>query len=245
MQCPKCGHQRQDSDRQVIDGICPACGIAYDKWLARQQDAAAQTILPRAVEDASFAARLRVTLLYVPEQVNGLHFWGRCLLYMVFFVWGWSFILPGIDWQRIGGSFLHSANLPFHEFGHVLFSPFGRFLTILGGSLFQVLLPLGLMLAFMLQRHDNFAASVMLWWSGQNFIDIAPYIADAEYRGIPLIRGMSEEYHDWGNLLTMLDAVDQAAAVSRVSFSIGVLLMLASFAWGAAVLYRQYQVIDD
>jgi hypothetical protein len=30
-------------------------------------------------------------------------------------------------------------NLPFHEAGHILFSPFGDFLMTLGGSLTQVL----------------------------------------------------------------------------------------------------------
>lgn len=65
----------------------------------------------------------------------------------MFFIWGISFIAGGIDWSLIGGAFMHNINLPFHEFGHVLFMPFGRFMAILGVSLFKVTMPLFLMLA--------------------------------------------------------------------------------------------------
>lgn len=34
--CPKCGYRRRDTDSQVHPDICPACGIAYSKWRARQ-----------------------------------------------------------------------------------------------------------------------------------------------------------------------------------------------------------------
>jgi hypothetical protein len=37
--------------------------------------------------------------------------------------------------------FLHGINLIFHEAGHILFMPFGRFMKILGGSLNQILIP--------------------------------------------------------------------------------------------------------
>ena len=207
MRCPKCAYTRQASDQQAHPGICPACGIAYAKWRARQKGSStidSDAAVGDEDYDSSLLERLRVTLTQVPEEVDPVHFWGRVILYLLFVIWGGSFIVGGIDWESIGGSFLHNANLPFHEFGHLLFSPLGDFMGILGGSLFQVLLPIGLMTAFVLQQQDNFAASIMLWWSGQNFIDVSPYIADAKSRAIPLIRGMSEDYHDWGNLLSML-----------------------------------------
>ena len=40
------------------------------------------------------------------------------------------------------GSFWHLVNLPFHEAGHILFRPFGRLMTSLGGSITQLLMPL-------------------------------------------------------------------------------------------------------
>ena len=45
----------------------------------------------------------------------------------------------------------------FHEAGHILFSPFGRFMTVLGGSLTQVLVPLLCAGAFLWQTRDPFA----------------------------------------------------------------------------------------
>jgi len=41
--------------------------------------------------------------------------------------------------DTIGASFLHVVSLPFHETGHVIFSPFGDLMTSFGGSLAQVL----------------------------------------------------------------------------------------------------------
>src|SRR5690606_20315277 len=175
-------------------------------------------------------------------------FWGHAVLYALFFLWGWSFILGGIDWIAINGSFLHNVNLAFHEFGHVAFLPFGRFMTILGGSLFQVLLPLGLLAAFSFRQRDNFAASLMLWWCGQNLIDVSPYIADAQARVMPLIGGLGEEAHDWGNLLRMTDTLDHTPAFAWTAFTLGAAPILLSQAWGAALLYielRGRRVIGD
>ena len=40
------------------------------------------------------------------------------------------------QWHLIDG-----VNLVIHEAGHLIFSPFGEFMTIAGGSLFQVIMP--------------------------------------------------------------------------------------------------------
>ena len=251
--CPKCHYVRTEADSHVPEGVCPACGIAYAKWLAAQQNTAATTTT--RTEDAEeglleqpdnpdiLTEKFRFWLLYIPDQVDPLVFWGRVTAYLLFFVWGWWFIFTNGSWQDIGGSFLHSINLPFHEFGHVLFRPFGHFMMILGGSLFQVLLPL-VVLVFFVKQGDTYEASVMLWWCGQNFIDISPYIADAEYRGLPLIMGMGEDFHDWGNLLSMMGMVDKAYHLGRASFLLGSAIILLSFAWGGYVLYKQKQNIN-
>lgn len=235
-QCPKCGYVRRPEDGHVNAMVCPACGIAYGKWLERPK---AGGHPPQRNNIQHEEPSLFEFITETTGPVDVAAFYGRMLTWLALFVWGWSFILAGIDWTVIGASFMHHINLPFHEFGHVLFMPFGRFMHILGGSLFQVLLPLGLMLAFIIQRRDNFAASVMLWWAGQSLIDVSPYIADARDRAIPLVGGADEEFHDWGNLLTMMDALDKTRTVAKFSFGLGALLMLLSFAWGAYVLYRQ------
>ena len=105
-------------------------------------------------------------------------------------------------------------------------------------------MPLGLMLVFIMQQRDNFAASIMLWWCGQNFIDVAPYIDDAQYRLLPLVGGGGEESHDWGNLLTMLNALDKTHTVAHSSFAIGVLIMALAMLWAVCILRIQWGMLN-
>jgi hypothetical protein len=243
--CPKCQYERTTADHHVMEGICPACGIAYSKWKDGAPVPPSISVLRSKEARYGFRRKLWGTLTYIPERVDGPTFWGRCVLLGIFVVWGASFMFHGLDWEYIGGSFMHNVNLAFHEFGHVLFMPFGRFMTILGGSLFQIMMPLIALFCFSLQRRDNFAAALMLWWTGQSFIDVAPYIADAKYRSLPLILGMGEEFHDWGNLLTMLNRVDAAGTYANIAFGLGCILMLLSFYWAGWVLWQQKKIIDE
>lgn len=229
-------------DASVHAGICPRCGIVYSKWQAPPAEETAPVVRRpiEVVDDAdTLAQRLVGAFFYVPQRVPSTIIWTRAVVLALFALWGGYFIVSGLDWVAIGSSFMHNINLPFHEFGHILFSPFGRFMTILGGSLFQVMVPLILLGAFVYQKHDTFAASIMLWWCGQNFIDLAPYIADAQFRGLPLVGGGGEESHDWGNLLTMLDLLESSQAIARGSFLLGSVIMVLAVVWGAWVLMRQ------
>ncbi len=251
--CPKCKYERQQRDADVHPGICPACGIAYIKWQEAQHvvlEVAADD--PVATLDAdgnveaffvpveTFWQRVHYYTCFMPSDGSIAAFWAHVALYIAFVIWGATFIFHGIDWLWIGGSFLHNANLAFHEYGHVMFSPFGMFWTILGGSLFQILLPLMPLVYFMVWQRDNFAASIMLWWCGQNFIDVAPYIADAPIRAIPLTTG-NDDSHDWWNLFTMYGSLESAAAYANFCFTIGVGVMLLSYAWGGYLLSIEFR----
>lgn len=242
--CPKCSYQRREMDSSVHEDVCPSCGIVYSKWLARKALEAEPESPPdpRIVveeESPSLLRRLGEAFFYVPRRVPSAIIWTRAAVLALFAIWGGYFVVSGLDWMVIGSSFMHNINLPFHEFGHILFSPFGRFMTILGGSLFQIMVPLILLLAFVYQKHDTFAASLMLWWCGQNFIDLSPYIADAQFRGLPLVGGGGEESHDWGNLLRMMDLLDSSHAIARGSFLLGAGIMVLAIVWGAWILRQQ------
>jgi hypothetical protein len=240
--CPKCSYQRLSTDAHIHAGVCPACGIAYQKYLDRQR--ATGPAPPLAYEVVlSPAAILRARLLELPPQVDRVALGARAAAWCAFALWALWFTVHGISWEVIGSSFLHNIILPFHEFGHVLFMPFGRFMAILGGSLFQVLMPLGLMAAFILKQRDTFGASAMLWWTGQSLVDLSPYIADAVDRAMPLIGGAGEDSHDWGNLLTMTGLLGQTQLLAWLCFLTGVLVMLAGLAWGAILLRMQYDKV--
>ncbi len=266
--CPKCAYVRQPSDKHIHPGVCPQCGIAYQKYIERQQSLAAgggaaskpteakpeskheskQTSatghFPESELDyeevLTWQETIRRRCVEVPDRVEDAVFWARAIGWWILLLLCLRFTLGGINPEALMGSFFHNMILPFHEFGHVLFRPFGRFLTILGGSLFQVSMPLGLMVAFIWKQRETYGAMVMLWWAGQSFIDLSPYVADAVERNLPLVGGASEEAHDWGNLLTMTQMLDHTQAVARLCFGTGVLLMLMALAWGAYLLKLQY-----
>jgi hypothetical protein len=105
--------------------------------------------------------------------------YGRCVTLLLLTWWNWYLIGYGYRDGEIGGSFMHNILLPIHEAEHVLFRPFGEFMMILGGSLFQLFLPFGIGIAFLEVNRDNFAAAICLWWAGVSLVDLTPYIYDA------------------------------------------------------------------
>ena len=52
-----------------------------------------------------------------------------------------TFYFLWIAYDPMAGSFLDLVDLPIHETGHLIFRPFGEFIGVAGGSLFQVIFP--------------------------------------------------------------------------------------------------------
>jgi hypothetical protein len=138
---------------------------------------------------------------------------------------------------------LSDVDLAIHEFGHMLFMPFGiQFLgntmMILGGSLTQVAFPL-IFFGYFLRKHDDaprrdvFAAMVCLWWSGINLLSVAIYCADSRAGQLMLIdgsTGQESDGHDWNNLLTRWGLLEQDTAIARWMRAIAALVCVASLA---------------
>lgn len=254
--CPKCGHAR-DPASNAVAGRCPKCGLIYRKWFKNRFHLGRQDAEFESHTDGLLSReRLTELFLYVKPETSKVEFYVRCIIFICLFVWGWQFILMDyyyyVNGERIEsatpeiyGSFLHNVNLIFHEAGHVLFRPFGRFMAILGGSVLQVLIPLAVMLVFLLKERNTFAAVFGLWWMGQNFMDVAPYVNDARAGQIPLLGGGSGTdrpgMHDWRNILSDLNMLNSDHILASLVDGFGVLLMLLSFVWGALVLHRQYK----
>ena len=140
----------------------------------------------------------------------------------------------------VGATFLHLINLPFHEAGHILFSPFGSFMMSLGGSLTQVLIPLVCAGSFV-KPEDWFATAACLWWAGQNLVDLAPYIADARALQLVLLGGFTGaqvEGHDWEAILTALGWLRYDRSLGYTAHWIGVLTMCASVAVAAWITWQ-------
>lgn len=137
-------------------------------------------------------------------------------------------------------SFLHLPNLVFHEAGHVLFGWSGQFMTVLGGSLLQLLVPLACAIAFARQR-NLFASAICAWWAGENLLDLAPYIADARRLEMVLLGGRTGaevEGHDWEYLLTQLGWLHLDQTIGLWAHRAGVAIMAAAIAWAAWVTWK-------
>lgn len=105
---------------------------------------------------------------------------------------------------------LSGINLAIHETGHYVFMPFGEMMMFLGGSLFQVLVPLVFVWYFLfgkLEHRDTHASMVCLWWASVNVLSVSIYVADARARQLMLISGATGEDdpdgHDFFNLFLM------------------------------------------
>ena len=155
-------------------------------------------------------------------------------------------VLALLEWSAFRNEYgyiplLSDIDLAIHEFGHMLFMPFGiQFLgntmMILGGSLTQVAFPL-IFFGYFLRKHDDaprrdvFAAMVCLWWSGINLLSVAIYCADSRAGQLMLIdgsTGQESDGHDWNNLLTRWGLLQHDTGIARGMRAIAWLVCVAS-----------------
>lgn len=246
--CPKCGFE-QSSEKSE----CRRCGVILakiddDDIEERRFDSDRSSPDESEKQVDSLPARVWQRALTVPVRTHGSQIVAGGLIWLALLVLGWSFITAGIDRSQMSPSLPHfilsRANLVFHEAGHVVFSPLGQFMATLGGSLLQVLVPLICMAAFLTRHLDTFAASVTLWWAGQNLIDVAPYINDARAQQLILLGGVTGRdrpgYHDWNNLLSQLGYLHHDHLLAKLAFQSGSILILLSLVWGLYLLRGQY-----
>jgi hypothetical protein len=133
---------------------------------------------------------------------------------------------------------IDTINLFIHEAGHFFFSLFGKFLHVLGGSLFQVLVPLTLAVVTFRQTPQHLAYP--LFWTGESMVNVSPYIQDAPVMKLRLIaRGAM---HDWNYLLQ--GHLGWAEPLGDIVFYLGVLICTASIGAGVYFAIRAYREAD-
>jgi len=248
MRCPKCNFDQPDSGIE-----CLKCGIVFTKYqsikihVSDKSAVIPQLDSPKEVNHYSskIKAFLKNLFFHINPEIGIYHLIGRAFVLLVIIVWGLKFIFSPIESNYSGNSFMHLINLPFHEAGHILFRIFGQFMMTLGGSLTQCLVPLICLLTFLVKTKDPFAASISLWWLGENLIDLAPYINDARALKLMLLGGVTgkdvEDYHDWEFILRKLSLLEYDHLMAKTAHVIGVLLMICAFVWGGSVLLTQYR----
>jgi hypothetical protein len=132
---------------------------------------------------------------------------------------------------------LSDINLAIHEFGHLLFTPFGETGVIMGGSLTQIAFPL-LFLGYFLwgkrEHRDRHAATVCLWWAAINLLSVAVYMGDARAGKLMLITGTTGEDDPGTHDFYMLFA--KWGVLNNDTVYAGRLELLAALVFGASIL---------
>jgi hypothetical protein len=125
--------------------------------------------------------------------------------------------------------------IPVHEGGHLLFRWFGEFISVAGGTILQLLVPLLLASYFFYKRQSQGVAFCMFFFFEQ-FLPIATYMADARAQELPLLTVGDGEYviHDWNYLFSKLGVLQhdiQIAGATRFAGWIGMLGVMGWLFW--------------
>jgi hypothetical protein len=145
-----------------------------------------------------------------------------------------------IAYQPPDGSFLDLVDLPVHETGHLLFRPFGEFMMIAGGSLFQIIMPAAFV-GYFWRNEKYYSAAIVLFWVGQSLLNVFVYANDAVAMQLVLTSGMTGSegsFHDWNYLLTRTGLINSTKTVANIIRLLGTLTIIA--AGIGAVYYSIY-----
>ena len=121
--------------------------------------------------------------------------------------------------------------LAFHEMGHIVFIPFGRTMTIAGGSIMQLLVPIAAALYLLKKQRDWFGFVVGMSWLSFSMFELATYIGDASREELPLVSFGGGYHHDWSMLLTQWHLLNDCGAIA-----FGVRILAGAVGVGALAL---------
>src|SRR5215212_8814877 len=142
----------------------------------------------------------------------------------------WAAVHPD-SWRLIDG-----VNLVIHEAGHIVFSPFGEFLTVAGGSLFQVIVPL-VFAGYFYFNQKPYSCALVLFWAGESLLNVSVYAADSVATQLPLLGG-DNSIHDWNFMLDRLGLLGQTASIAFVIRVLGTLLIIFAALWAIHAALR-------
>jgi len=112
------------------------------------------------------------------------------------------------------GSWFSGITLAFHEMGHIVFIPLGRTMTIAGGSIMQLAIPLTAAIYLLKKQNDWFGFGVGLAWLSFAMFELATYIGDAARMELPLVGFGGGYHHDWATLLTQWRVIDYCDGIA-------------------------------
>jgi hypothetical protein len=123
------------------------------------------------------------------------------------------------QWHLIDG-----VNLLIHEAGHIVFRPFGEFMTIAGGSLFQVIMP-ALFVGYFWYHEKFYSAALVLFWVGESILNVSVYAGDSLALQLPLLGG-EDTLHDWNYMLGTLGLLPSTAKIGGTIRVLGTVVII-------------------
>ena len=135
-------------------------------------------------------------------------------------------------------SIVHGILFGVHELGHLVMGLSGSDVVgALGGSLFQVLLPIGAAALLWHQRRDRFGVAVCGCILAYSLGQVAVYIADARAESLDLV-SMSAEgaTHDWNFILGEWHLLRQDVAIGHFVKAVGWVVLGSSVVLAVAAL---------
>lgn len=144
------------------------------------------------------------------------------ILLSIYFLW--------IASDPMQGSFIDLVDLPIHETGHLLFRPFGEFMMIAGGSIFQIVFP-AVFVGYFIWHEKYYSASIVVFWVGQSILNVWVYASDAVVMQLVLTSGFTGtegSFHDWNYLLTETGLIKSTKIVSGIIRAAGTLTIITA-----------------
>ena len=227
MFCPKCKKEQTSSDS------CIQCGVVFAKISSHQKNSQDPSKSKISGENSSSHLRSQAdSPLFFESRWNppapyALEALSLLMALLMVLIASKGIFAPDSFILMI----VHNINLAFHEAGHVIFGIFGNEnLTILGGSLGQVLIPVVVAGSFFLKR-DIAGFAFGLFWMGESLLDVALYMEDARLLQLELIGGLGMEAHDWRNLFNHWDLWRVDRQIVSITRWISWLGMLGACLW--------------
>ncbi len=221
--------------------LAPRGGRGFGAIIATV-DSRSRSPSPPASSELDDCVPLRERLLFVPDDLPRVVWYGRLAAFAAMLVWGVGIVLGRMtDTPTV----LHLTVILFHEAGHVVFMPFGRTLGVAGGTLGQLLMPLVCAIALH-RRDDNFGAAMCVAWMALSLVDASIYAWDAFDPVLPLIGGGTgaDRFHDFLFLFDHFGQLAHARGWAMLMKALGVLLWLVSLVWAATLLFLQSERLE-
>lgn len=157
---------------------------------------------------------------------------GQIILFILLCYWSFVLFSSSNPWI-----FLDYANLMFHEAGHFIFMFFGEFIAFLGGTLLQISIPIGVFIYFFINQ-QYFSSLVVLFWIGDNLINIGNYMKDAIPMSLPLV--IAGSTHDWNWLFSQLHLLSFSPIIGTFVCTFGYIFIVISLIMILITILRDF-----